>query len=188
MGRRNDIDWEMVQKLYIANQLTVREIAAKCGIGASSVTLKAKNQGWQRNLDAAIRERTKAKIATIDSQALIEQTAQQSVQQSVQTQISAIEYAATVNAEVIKRHRVAIKVSNENTAQLEAMFSEFSSKAEDLNDVMKLSQIHKLISDAKAKMIEKERQAHNITDDDLDAGAQDEPKEIIVQLVGVNGR
>lgn len=48
MGRRSDIDWERVERLYVAGQLTIRQIADECGVHTSSIVAKAKERGWCR--------------------------------------------------------------------------------------------------------------------------------------------
>ena len=188
MGRRSDIDWERVERLYVAGQLTIREIAEECKIGASSVVLKAKKFGWQRNLADAIKERTKAKIAQIDVQELIEQSAQESAQQSAQTVQKAIEEAANVQAGVVIRHRKSIKQDFE---QAQSLQSAIESKIADLDamevgDIVRLTQAYKALVDAKSKLIEKERQAFGI-EDGAEEKAEEGPTEIHVNLVGANG-
>lgn len=48
MARRSDIDWERIQRLYVAGQLTIRQIADECGVSDSQVRAKAKKEGWAR--------------------------------------------------------------------------------------------------------------------------------------------
>lgn len=48
MARRNDIDWERIQRLYVAGQLTIRQVADECGVSDSQIRVRAKKEGWQR--------------------------------------------------------------------------------------------------------------------------------------------
>lgn len=48
MARRSDIDWERVERLYIAGQLTIRQIADECGVSHQAITKRAKREWWQR--------------------------------------------------------------------------------------------------------------------------------------------
>lgn len=105
MARRNDIDWEAVEKDYRAGQLTFRQMADVHSVSVSQIREKAKQLGWERNLAGAIRERTKAKISQIDVAELIEQSAHESAQQSSQTQKNAIEIAADIATGVVMSHR-----------------------------------------------------------------------------------
>jgi len=166
MGRRSDIDWEKIQRLYVAGQLTVREIAAECGVSASSITLKSKQLGWQRNITDAIKERTKAKIAQIDVQELIEQSAIESSQKSAQTIQKAIEEASDVAAGVIRKHRSIIKDTEQRASAVEAVLDETLSQAEGIRDVVAATQALKALVDVRKTLIGLERQSFNIDDDE----------------------
>lgn len=175
MARRSDIDWERVERLYIAGQLTIRQIADECGIHTSSIVAKAKDRGWQRNLSKEIKERTKAKVAQIDVSALVEQSANESARKSAQTIKSAIEQASDVAAGVIVRHRADIRLQHERAMRLEALFDEMIDKtpsttqvtdsdvqALNVGDVFKLSQTFKAIVESRSKLMDKEREAFGI--------------------------
>lgn len=186
MGRRNDIDWEKIQRLYIAGQMTIREIAAECGVGASSVTLKAKQQGWQRNISEAIKARTKAKIAQIDVQELIEKSSLESAQQSAQTIQKAIEEASDVAAGIIRKHRAVIKITEDRASAVEAVLDETMSQAEGIRDVVAATQALKALVDVRKTLIALERQSFNL-DDAQEDNEDDGPIEIQVNLVSGNG-
>ena len=185
MGRRNDIDWEKIQKLYIANQMTVREIAAECGVGASSITLKSKKEGWKRNLDSAIRERTKAKIAAIDVEELIEQSALQSSQQSAQTLKSAIEQAAdnAANVRIQQREQVKSEIGKADFLQVK-LETELAS-LDGIGDILKATQAYKNLVEIKLKLQERADNIFGLKDDDGDSKTQ-EPLVMIVNGVRVD--
>ena len=177
MARRSDIDWERVERLYVAGQLTIRQIADECGVHTSSIVSKAKKEGWQRNLGEAIKARAKAKVAQIDVQGLVEQSARESAHKSAQLIQQAIEEASDVAAGVIIRHRADIRLQQERAGRLEALFDgmldkvpatikDDESEIEALNvgDVFKLSQTLKAIVETRTKLIDKEREAFGIED------------------------
>jgi len=177
MARRNDIDWERVQRLYVAGQLTIRQIADECDVTHQSITKKARKEGWHRDISAAIKERAKAKIAQIDVAQLIEESAQQSAFLSAQTLKQAIEEASDVAAGVIIRHRADIRLQQERAGRLEALFDGMLDKvpatvksdegdveALNVGDVFKLSQTLKAIVETRTKLIDKEREAFGIED------------------------
>lgn len=138
----------------------MREIAAECGVNISSITLKAKQQGWQRNITEAIKERAKAKIAQIDVSELIEQSASESVKKSTQTISQAIEEAADVQAGVVIRHRKYIRDDFERADRIESALDDaLNSGSLEFGDIVRATQAYKALVDAKAKLIEKERQA-----------------------------
>lgn len=187
MGRRYDIDWERIKKLYVANQLTIAEIATECGVSSSSIKLKAKNEGWQRNLGDAIKERTKAKIAQIDVQELIEQSATQSAKQSAETIRCAIEEAANIGANVRLRQRSEIRLESERSESLQQMLDSQLSSLEGIGDVLKATQAYKNLIDAKLKLQEREDSIFGLADKQ-DDGKDEGPIEISVNLVEYDGR
>lgn len=194
MGRRSDIDWEAINREYVAGQLTIRQIADRHGVAPSAITRKAKALEWERNLGDAIKERTKAKIAQIDIAHIIEQSAQEDAQKSAQTLKKAIEEASDVAAGVIVRHRADIRLQQERAARLEALFDEMidktpsttvdaDSRVEALNvgDVFKLSQTFKAIIESRSKLMDKEREAFGI--ESGDKGGDDKDLNIEVKFV-----
>jgi len=168
MGRRSDIDWERIERLYVAGQMTIRQISEECGVAHQSITKKARNEGWQRNLDVAIKARTKAKIAQIDIAHIVEQSAQESSDKSAQTIKRAIEEASDVAAGTIVRHRADIRLCTERAKEIEAMLDDHMQKAENLGDVVKATQAFKSLVDARAKLIDKEREALGIQSGEKD--------------------
>lgn len=62
VGKRAEIDWEAIERDYRLGQLTVREIARRNGIAASSITRRAARDGWVRDLTDEVRRRTRAEL------------------------------------------------------------------------------------------------------------------------------
>lgn len=162
MARRSDIDWEKIERLYLAGQLTIRQIADEGGVAPSAITRKAKKDGWSRDLSEAIRARTKAKVAEIDVAELIEQSARDGAHQSAQVIKKAIEDASDVAAGVFVRHRADVRLGFERAQSIEALLDEHMGQAECLADVVKAAQAFKALVDARAKLIDKEREAFGI--------------------------
>lgn len=196
MARRGDIDWEKIERLYVAQQLTIKEISLECGVSDSQIRAKAKERGWTRNLDKAIRERAKAKISQIDVSALVEQSANESAQKSAETIRQAIENAADIAAGVVIRHRAAIKSAHERVESMESVLdSAFSNIGNFENDeaeidvrlVKTATAALKDLVDVRKNLIAMERQAFGIGDDNGDSDdSADSPIEISVELVGVS--
>lgn len=200
MARRNDIDWERVQRLYVAGQLTIRQIAEECGVSDSQVRARAKKEGWQRNLGEAIRQRAKSKIASIDVQALVEQSAHESAQKSAALIQEAIEQASDVAAGVIVRHRADIRLQQDRASRLEALFDSMIDKvpptikdvetgveALNVGDVFKLSQTFKAIVESRSKLMDKEREAFGIEEGSAPGGLDDDVGGIEVVFVESGG-
>jgi uncharacterized protein YjcR len=189
VARRTDIDWEAVEKDYRAGVISIAAIAEKHGVSQSQVKVKAKAGEWTRDLSAAIKARTKAKVATIDVAALVEQSAAESAGKSARLIQEAIEQASDVAAGVIVRHRADIRLQQERAQRLEGLFDDMIAKtptsvqidpehpieALNVGDVFKLSQTFKAIVETRSKLMDKEREAFGITegrtpgeDDDVD--------------------
>ena len=165
MARRNDIDWEAVERLYVAGQLTIQQIADECGVATSSIKLKAKKNGWRQDLSAAIAARTQAKVSTIDVAELIEQSANESAEQSAKTIKSAIEHASDVAAGIIVKHRASIKLEHERAQAIEALLDESMAEASEIKDIAVVAQTFKLLVDSKSKLRDQERKAFNLDEE-----------------------
>lgn len=181
MARRNDIDWEKAERLYVAGQLTIRQIAEECGVSVSSVTLKAKKEGWVRNIADAIKERTKAKVAQIDVQSLIEESAQQSAHKSAQTLRKAIEDASDIAANVRLRQRAQIRIEAERSESLQQLLDSTLSALDGVGDVLKATQAYKNLMDTKLKIQEREDKIFGLNEKD----DGDESSSIEVEFVTV---
>jgi len=80
-------DWEAIERAYRAGVLSVREIAASCGVSHTAIQKRAKANGWERDLKAKIKAKADSQVAS----------------KSVETEREIIE----VNAEVIANIRMA---------------------------------------------------------------------------------
>ena len=165
MGRRNDIDWEAVERMYVAGQLTIRQVADECGINLSTLKAKAKKLGWTRDLSEAIEARTKAKIAAIDVAALVEKSAQQSADKSAHTIQSAIEQASDVAAGIVIKHRASVRLELDRAQAIEALLDEHMNSAEGLKDIGVVAQTYKTLVEAKSKLRDQERTIYGLDKD-----------------------
>lgn len=170
MARRSDIDWEKIEREYAAGRLSIRQIAESNGVSDSQIRARAKKDEWRRDLSEAIAARTKAKISAVDVSALIEQSAQESADKSARTIKRAIEEASDVAAGTIVRHRADIRLCTERAKEIEAMLDDHMGKAEGLADVVRATQAFKALVDARAKLIDKEREALGIQTGEKEAG------------------
>lgn len=55
MTDKQPVDWERVEQLYRAGLLSIREIAASCGVSHVAIQKRAKRDGWVRDLAAKIK-------------------------------------------------------------------------------------------------------------------------------------
>jgi len=98
---RRRADWEAIERDYRTGKYTLRELEAKHGVFNSSIARKAKECEWSKDLSAAIRQATNAKL---DS-ALVSTIANQNAQ-DVSITIAA---AAAASADVILGHRKGLQ-------------------------------------------------------------------------------
>ena len=180
MGRRSGIDWEKIEREYIAGQLTIRQIADENGVSDSQVRARAKKEGWRRDLSAVIAARTKAKISAIDVSALVEQSAQESADKSAQFIRTAIEQASDIASSTILRHRADIRLDLERAQSISALLDDKLSQADCLADVVKATQAFKALVDARAKLIDKEREAYGVDN----APKSDDPLSDLLKSIG----
>ncbi|MGV0999346.1 MAG: hypothetical protein ACOYBQ_08480 [Fluviibacter sp.] len=170
MARRNGIDWEKVERLYIAGQLTVRQIADKCNIEPSTITRKAKANGWSRDNSSQIRALARAKISMIDKNALADECAQESAQKCTQTIKAAVEQASDVAAGIVVRHRKYLQQGTERAKELEKKLDAFIPTVASLNDLERAARALKCLVDTQARVISLERQAFGLDEKDNDNG------------------
>lgn len=165
MARRNDIDWEAVERLYVAGQLTVQQIADECKVATSSIKAKAKKLGWLRNLAAEIDALTQAKISAIDVQALVEQSANESAKQSAKTIKDAIEQASDVAAGIVIKHRAGLRLDMERAEIVSGLLEDALSQAEGIKDIVSVTQAMKNLSDIRCKLRDQERVIYGLDKD-----------------------
>lgn len=178
MGNRR-IDWELIEKDYSAGMLTVEECAKKHGVAFSSIRRVAKEKNWRRDLSPLIQARAAQKIAAIDVEALIEESANQSAAQSAVLIQSAVELAATVQANIIIKHRGVLGRDTERAAQLEKKFDTLIDGVADIRDLSIAAQIFKSMVDSKSKLIVAERQAYKIDDTQSE---EDKAKKVSIEV------
>lgn len=179
MARRSDIDWVAIEKDHRSGIMSIAAIAEKHGVSSSQIKLKAKREGWTRDLSSAIKARAKAKVAQIDVQDLVEKSASESASKSARLIRDAIEQASDVAAGVIVRHRADIRLQQERAQRLESLLDEKMGDAESIADVFKLAQTYKALIESKSKLIDKEREAFSIND----APTADDAPAVVVEFV-----
>lgn len=191
MGKRSDIDWEKIEKLYSLGQLSVREIARQCNVQPSSITRRAKKEDWTKDPSKEVRERTRA--------ALISNTKSNSPTRDD------IESAVRTNIEVVREHRKDISQGRgivgllmgqlTDVAENREIFQEIvESETQDDGNGKRLAAMKKAISipshagvirdlsTAMKNFVALERQAFS-----LDDGGEDEEICVVVKKRGDSG-
>ncbi|KPA87302.1 hypothetical protein PF66_06212 [Pseudomonas asplenii] len=94
-------DWERIEQLYRAGLLSVREIASACGVSHTAINKRAKQQGWDRDLQAKI----KAKADSLVSKAEVSTKVSK---EALETERVVVEANAQVIADIRMAHRADI--------------------------------------------------------------------------------
>jgi hypothetical protein len=91
-------DWERIEHLYRAGLLSIREIAAACGVSHTAINKRAKVHGWERDLQAKIQAKADSLVskAEVSKQVSTEQLA---------TERGIVEANAQVIANIRMAHR-----------------------------------------------------------------------------------
>jgi transposase-like protein len=64
MGSRKNIDWEAIEREYSNGQKSIRAIANQYGVVHTSISRRARKEGWVQDKQDEVRRRTKAKLLT----------------------------------------------------------------------------------------------------------------------------
>ncbi|MBC3948342.1 hypothetical protein [Pseudomonas folii] len=114
-------DWEAIERAYRAGLLSVREIAASCGVSHTAIQKRAKANSWERDLKAKIK-------AKADSLVAKREVATQVASKAVETEREIIELNAEVIANIRMAHRGDIsrgrRMTNKLLDELEALTDE----------------------------------------------------------------
>jgi len=171
-GRRVQIDWEAVERDYRVGQLSVREIARRHSLEASSITRKAKKESWTRDYTEEVRARTRAGLVEIAKQQAAECCATES-NESNNAVFGSLEIAVESNLRVLRSHQIGIRDNAERLSKLTQKFDTLSDSAADLNDMSKAAASFESLVRAQKTLVALEREALNIDDDKLKAGSGD---------------
>lgn len=161
------IDWDLIQRLYVANQLTIRQIAKACGVSDGGVRKRAKANGWERDLTGPIKARTQAKIALAEVAAIASLATQEKVAaRSAELTAEAIEHASDIAAGIVVRHRADLRKNVDRFNVIGEKLDVMIGEASEMKDMVAVTQCYKGLVDAHAKIIALERQAFGLDDKD----------------------
>ena len=183
MARRNDIDWEAIERDYRANQLTVTDVARKHGVSHSQVRAKAKAEKWPRDLTAAIAQRTQEKISTIDVEEIVEQSARESAGKSAALIKSAIEQASDVAAGIVIKHRAGLRLDMDRAEVVSGLLEDALAEADGIKDIVSVTQAMKNLSDIRCKLRDQERVIYGLDKDrPADTGLSRESIDVLKRM------
>lgn len=151
-------DWEAIERDYRTGRFTLRELEAQHGAAYATISLRAKKEGWTKDLTDAVRKATTA--------ALIQEHVAQTANNAAQAQTSAVLAAAEVNKQVILGHR---KQAQDARAAMEAARAKVLAMGDSVADIREaatLASAVESLSRTAKNVIEIERVAFRLDDAD----------------------
>ncbi|WJR24948.1 hypothetical protein LU687_011375 [Pseudomonas asiatica] len=209
MTEKTAPDWERIEQLYRAGVLSVREIGSAHNVSHTAINKRARQQGWERDLQGKIKAKADALVSKSEVSTKVST-------ETLATERGIVEANAQVIASVRISHRTDIgryrKLANSLLEELEGMtdnrdlFDQVGEllRSEDDNGQDKLNDLYqKVISlpsrtktlkdlgDTLKVLIGLERQAYSIDDeqpvDDRSKLTEDELDRRIAKLSGSAG-
>lgn len=184
MTEKQAPDWERIEQLYRAGLLSVREIAAACGVSHTAIQKKAKALGWERDLQAKIKAKADSLVAKAE-------VAKEVATETLATERGIVDANAQVIANIRIAHRTDIgryrKLANKLLEELEGLtdnrdlfeqlgellLSPDDNGMDRLNDLYRKvidlpnrTKVMKELGDTLKNLIALERQAYGLANDD----------------------
>ena len=183
-NEKKAIDWERIEIEYRAGVLSVREIAATCGVSHTAIQKRSKAQGWNRDLNAKIKAKADALVAKAEVANKVATEKSATDQQVIEANAQAIVSIRLAHRSDISRSRtmvVSLLTELEGQTEDRGLFEAFGEMmrsenrwgADKLNDLYhkiislpgRVDSIKKL-SDALKTLIGLEREAYGIESTD----------------------
>lgn len=133
-SKRKTTDWEAVERDYRTSGFTLRELAAKHGATHTTISRRAERQGWTKDLTAAIRQATNAKLI----EASVQQAVQQECNGAHQRTTDAVLGAAELNKQVILAHRGRVGQATEIAMRMLAELDATTTKAGEIKTMFEV--------------------------------------------------
>ncbi len=165
MAKKKSIDWESVEKLYKAGQISIREIARRCGCNDKTVREKARKEGWTRDLSEKIRREVRSRLLRAPHRTAEEEKATE--EQVVDAGVAqGVEIELLQRKDIQKLNDLVIKLMAElDDDPMKVYITQFKGAiiSSDLNlTVAEKSSALSNLANVLHKKIELERQAYNL--------------------------
>lgn len=164
-------DWEAIEREYRGGQLSLREIGRLYNVSDTAIRKKAKAEGWERDLTEKVRQSVRAKLVRdVGSQDGSQPGSQGQRADNPESDRAAVEAFALRGVEVVRSHRKSLSQLNaladilaDRLAQhLDGIVPDGPAKGEKESPADMLEKLTRI----KTKVIQLERQAFNLGDDD----------------------
>jgi hypothetical protein len=145
MAKRGKPDWEAVEKEYRLGMKSVRTLAEQYGCAHTTITRRAKKEGWAQDKSEEVQQRTKAALLAH--------------QERTTPTREDIDVAVKTNVEVVRQHRALVQRTLNLVDRLLT-----DAEEEKTLDINKHGNLFRTVSQGLAKVIPLERQAFNLDD------------------------
>jgi hypothetical protein len=172
--KKSRVDWDAVERDYRTDKFTLRELAEKYGISHQAIAKKAKLNAWSKDLSAAIKQATNAK--------LVDELVAKEVAKSGQEVANVVLAAAAVNSRIIRGHQQQLAALQEAIEIAKQKLLTLGDTVADIREGATFVQAINHIATATKTAIEQERKAHNL-DAEPDALDPAKQKRVLVQFV-----
>lgn len=163
MARRSDIDWDAIERDYRIGKLTLKELAAKHGVAESSISLKAKQRGWTRDLTEAVKLATKAALIEASKRRAEEIGVEVGAHAARETE-GAVKAAVSENVAIVMAHRRRLAVLAAAVDEAQGRLLALGPQAIDVREAAVFVQAVGNLANATKTLIEQERKAHGLDD------------------------
>jgi hypothetical protein len=175
------IDWEGIERDYIAGARSLRDIGSQYGIDEALIRRRAKKEGWARDLKAKIKIRAENIVRKREVQKAVraKEVRKKIPRKKNISEQEIIETNANLQATVLLNERSDIK-------RLSGLSEKFEKELEQYKeDLEKKARIMKSLTDTRKTIIELRRRNYNINDNSN--GDADESTKTItrIELIGV---
>lgn len=130
-GGRKEVDWEKVEREFRMGKMTYAEMSNEFGINASTITRRAKKEGWTRDLSQLVRQETRAHIS-----AQIVAHAQETHKSRISEDAKAVEIEAISNAMLAADHE---RVGAKSRALFEVAIDQIAKELSDMPSLESLA-------------------------------------------------
>jgi predicted DNA-binding protein YlxM (UPF0122 family) len=167
------IDWDAVERDYRTDKFTLRELAEKYGISHQAIAKQAKLNAWSKDLSAAIKQATNAK--------LVDELVAKEVAKSGQEVANVVLAAAAVNTRIIRGHQQQLAALQEAIEIAKQKLLTLGDTVADIREGATFVQAINNIATATKTAIEQERKAHNL--DAEPEADQAKQKRVMIEFV-----
>ena len=116
-GRRKAIDWEAIESDYVKDEMSLRQLAEKHGVGHNTIAKRVKKYNWVKDITDKVKQRADHLVSQ-----KVKEISGLGVQKGVQFQeLSTIEANADHLAQIDWRHRTTILNLHERNTKIAEM-------------------------------------------------------------------